>query len=176
MVNNIKKILIFTILIIQTIFISGCGNKNEINTLQGTNVIISGNMKNVAYIKNYEVMTCCDEYNIITPLVKNIKNASAYEIYEIDLYDTKSNIIQSNSKLNIQLTISNELLKSIGNKYEVYKLENNELKKIDSTFDSGIITFDDTDLGIYTIVKLGDGNQELKFTINGCDGTCKTCK
>ena len=106
-----KFILLYLLLFI---FISGCGNKEEVINDVGSissnrNVFISGHIGTGKFIGVNIAMDCCYEYYSVMPFVDEIENAKSLQIFNVDMYDENGEKTQPTGEINVLITLPMEV-------------------------------------------------------------------
>ena len=150
--------------------LAGCGknkdtNKKQTEVTEATEVVntktvsadgikITGSMDSAEKVE-MSAVTDGDDYKAATDYIATLgKNITATEVYNINLLDKDSKKVQPDSKVNINLTLSDNMVNAEGDGYEVYRKEsNNTFTSLKSTIVDKEISFNTEHFSIYVVVK-----------------------
>ena len=139
-------------------------------TLYGEFMDIEGDIS-AAYIKDYLMMDCCEEWSILVPFVKNIKGISSAEAFEFYLYDEDGAETDPESMMTVTFRPSDEFNDREG-EIAIYKFPEGNVYACDT--EAGQIRFYTDIAGIYVATRYGSA-EEPWISNQECTGQCKTC-
>ncbi len=164
---------IFSVMLVAALaasLLAGCGknkdtNKKQTEVTEATEVVntktvsadgikITGSMDSAEKVE-MSAVTDGDDYKAATDYIATLgKNITATEVYNINLLDKDSKKVQPDSKVNINLTLSDNMVNAEGDGYEVYRKEsNNTFTSLKSTIVDKEISFNTEHFSIYVVVK-----------------------
>lgn len=167
--KRILSVLLITALAAS--LIAGCGKNKDIDkkqteatevvntkTVSADGIKITGSMDSAEKVE-MSAVTDGDDYKAATDFIATLgKNITATEVYNINLLDKDSKKVQPDSKVNINLALSDNMVNAEGDGYEVYRMEDGKtFKKLTASVKDKEISFDTEHFSIYVLVKTSSG-------------------